>query len=56
MPTAAPDFDAAVADLWRGKNVWARAIMAACIAVLQQIKDALLTVSQAWAETAARRK
>ncbi|MFT7592725.1 MAG: acyl-CoA reductase-like NAD-dependent aldehyde dehydrogenase [Paracoccaceae bacterium] len=55
-PISMPEYDAAVADLVRGKDTWARTTVAQRITILQQIKDALLVVSQAWAETASRKK
>lgn len=55
-PDVIPDYDAAVAGLVRGKDAWAQTPVAERIEVLQQIKDALMPVSQAWAETAARKK
>lgn len=55
-PGTYPAYDVAVADLVRAKDTWARTSTAERIKVLGQIKDTLLEVSQAWAETAARKK
>ncbi len=55
----APDMaemDAALADLSNGKDVWARTSIAERIAILDQIKDALLLVSDVWVELATRKK
>ncbi len=56
VATAMPEIDAAVADLRRGAEPWARSSVAERIAVLQAIKDALMPVAEAWAEVAARKK
>ena len=55
-PKPMPDYDAAVAAVKSGATEWARSSVADRITVLLEIKDALLTVSEAWAETAARKK
>jgi acyl-CoA reductase-like NAD-dependent aldehyde dehydrogenase len=54
--TALPGYDAAIADLMRGKHVWARSSIPERLAVLREIKDALMPVARAWAETASRKK
>ncbi|ASM73267.1 MULTISPECIES: aldehyde dehydrogenase family protein [Roseobacteraceae] len=54
-----PDFsglDTALAALSKGKDAWARTGNAERIAILSEIKDRLLDVSEGWAETAARHK
>lgn len=48
--------DAAVADLTAGKDDWAATTVAQRMEILSEIKDALLPVSEAWAEIAARKK
>ncbi|WP_339770009.1 aldehyde dehydrogenase family protein [uncultured Pseudosulfitobacter sp.] len=55
----APDFsglDAALGVLSTSRNAWARTPNAERIAILSEIKDRLLEVSEGWAETAARHK
>lgn len=54
--TEYPALDAAVAELKGTKDSWARTSIAERIAILMEIKDRLLEVSQGWAETAARKK
>jgi acyl-CoA reductase-like NAD-dependent aldehyde dehydrogenase len=48
--------DADLATLADGKQAWARSTATARIAVLKQIKDALITVAESWATTAAKHK
>lgn len=53
---AMPEMDDALAALAAGKDAWARTSVAERIEILAQIKDALLSASQAWAEIATRKK
>jgi len=50
------ELDTALAELSAAKDSWARTSIADRIALLTQIKDQLLPVSQDWAETAGRMK
>lgn len=56
MVDQVPDYDAAIADLVRGKDTWARSSVADRVQVLADIKDALLPISQAWVDIASRKK
>ncbi len=51
-----PTLDRVVVDLKAGKDAWARTTVGERIAILADIKDRLLQVSEGWAETAARKK
>ncbi len=51
-----PTLDRIVGDLKAGKDAWARTTVGERIAILADIKDRLLQVSEGWAETAARKK
>ncbi len=55
-PMDADALDADLATLAGSKQAWARSTPAARIAVLKQIKDALITVAETWATTAAKHK
>ncbi|MEZ5740308.1 MAG: aldehyde dehydrogenase family protein [Burkholderiaceae bacterium] len=50
------DLDRVVGELDAAKHDWARTGIAERLLVLQQIKDSLLPVAPAWAQTSARRK
>lgn len=56
IPSYVEEYDAALEALDAAKDSWAKTDIATRIAVLQQIKDNLMTVAQGWAETAARKK
>lgn len=51
-----PKYDSALADLVRGRDAWAKSSITDRIQVLVDIKDALMPISQVWAETASRKK
>ena len=51
-----PDLDAAVAALQAGKDAWARTSVAQRMQILEEIRDAVMTVADGWGETAARSK
>jgi hypothetical protein len=53
---AYPALDVALEELSAAKQSWAQTSIAERIAVLMEIKDCLLAVSEGWAETAARKK
>ncbi|MGH1330657.1 MAG: aldehyde dehydrogenase family protein [Paracoccaceae bacterium] len=53
---AFPDLDIALDALSAAKQSWAQTSIAERIAILMEIKDCLLDVSEGWAETAARKK
>jgi acyl-CoA reductase-like NAD-dependent aldehyde dehydrogenase len=54
--TGFSEYDAAMTDLVRGKDAWAKSSVADRIQVLVDIKDALMSVAQTWVETASRKK
>ncbi len=55
-PSAFAPLDRAVADLKAGKDAWARTSVEERILLLNEIKDATMTVAESWATTAARKK
>ncbi|MEM7439110.1 MAG: aldehyde dehydrogenase [Pseudomonadota bacterium] len=55
-PVFKEEYDAALVALDAAKHTWARTPVAERIALLGEVKDALLAVSEGWAETAARKK
>ena len=50
------DLDRAIADLAAAKDTWARTGTDARIAILAQIRDAIMSVAEEWALTASRKK
>ncbi len=55
-PFAFGHLDQAIAELQANKNAWARTSAEERIAILTDIKEALMGVSERWALTAARMK
>jgi len=51
-----PELDCEIQKLVANKDKWVRTPIAERIAILAEIKECLLPVAQAWAETAARKK
>ena len=56
LNTSDPALDVAVAELAQTKTAWAQTGTAQRIALLAEVKDCLMQVSQIWVETAARHK
>jgi acyl-CoA reductase-like NAD-dependent aldehyde dehydrogenase len=54
--TAFPDLDRELEKLAAQREAWVKTSIAERIALLAQIKECLMPVAQAWAETAARKK
>lgn len=54
--TYVDDYDAALESLDAAKDTWTQTSTAQRMALLNQIKDNLMSVAQGWAETAARKK
>ena len=55
-PSYVEDYDAALDALNAAKATWAQTSIADRISLLKQIKDNLMTVADAWAQTATRMK
>ena len=55
-PLAYGDLDRAIADLKAGKDAWARTDVPERIVLLNEIKDATMSVAESWATTAAGKK
>ncbi|MCP4185078.1 MAG: aldehyde dehydrogenase family protein [Hyphomicrobiales bacterium] len=51
-----PLLDEAVSELNAAKDAWARTTIAERIAILAEVKEKLLPISEGWAKTAARKK
>jgi len=56
VSTFVDEYDAALDALDAAKDTWAQTSNAERLALLAQVKDNLMSVSQGWAETAARKK
>ncbi len=56
LPQVQVDLDRDLQQLASNRTRWIQTTIAERIAILNEIKDALLPVSQAWAETASRKK
>ena len=55
-PSPYPEFDRELAKLAANREKWVKTPIAERIAILAEIKECLMPVAQAWAETAARKK
>ena len=55
-PSQVEEYDAALDALNASKDTWAKTPIADRISLLDQVKDNLMTVATAWAQTASRLK